>query len=328
MNVDQSEMVLNMETFDFNDINDGFDDPSIEDMVIRNYNDKVNKSATGPFDVEDIDDPDNDFGFNDEEFDTSVENDEDDVEDTSYITEALSQLGAIDDAFELDFGGQKVSKGDLVKLLDDRETLSKTREAVDSFTSRLIEKEEAITVSFEVAKTETEKQLEHVYSMLNDPDKWNDNVDVQKLQRARIQLEARKNELDKRGEEATRAIAEQKQQAVIFNIQKVVQEMGSQAPLNEAAQYAQNKGINLDSLVQNLTPSLVQALQNAAKYEALVEKNKTKIAAAASARKPRSVSEKGAKTSNKVTSSERTRAQKLYKQGKLTDADMFKFLED
>lgn len=306
--VNTDDMVLDMDAFDFNSIvDDNGKEPAPE------YNEEEYEEGEEGEEFEDEEGDDIDV--------------EDDLEDTTSITEALGQLGAIADDFELDFGSTKVQKGELVKLLNDRDTITKTRDAIDGFAGRLVEKENILNVSFEVAKTETDKQLEHVYAMLNDPTKWNSSVDVAALQKNRIALENRKAELETKRTEATAAIAEQKQQAAIFNIQKVVQEMGGNGPLNEAAKYAESKGISLEHVIQGLSPAMVTAFQNAAKYEALVAKNKGKLEAVASARKPRS-KPVGSKTAPKVTQSARDKAWAAHRAGKIDAADMFNFLVD
>lgn len=320
MNFSQNEMVLDLDTFDFNDI----DDADIQEAA-GNPNGRV---------VEEHEPVNTEFNFDDdEEFDIDedeeMEDEGDDlpVEGFEAITEALGKLDTIPDTYELDFGGAKVKKGELVQLMNTREEVIQTREALANFANTLVEKEQRINASFEVAKTETDKQLEHVYAMLNNPDKWNSATDVAQLQRARIQLEARKKELDAKGEEARSALAAQREQAMVFNLQKVVKEMGSDAPIKSAARYAEQKGMNLDGLVQNLTPSLVEALNNAAKYEALVNKNKAKLEQATKANRSRSRSAKNL-ASNKKAPDAKARAWQAFQEGKLDSAQMFNFLED
>lgn len=279
--------------------------------------------AVEPVEVED------ELSFDDEEeFDDSddIAEDEDDIEEVDDITDALSKLETIPDDFELNFGSAKVNKGELVELLNAREEVTKTREAISGFAMNLAAKEEAVSIAFDVAKTETDKQLDHVYSMLNDPNKWNSSTDVAQLQKARIQLEARKSELDKKGNEARAAIAEQKQQAVVFNIQKVAKEVGQES-LTKAAKFAESRGMDMDALVNGISPALVKALNDAQKYEELLNKNKARLDKAVQDKKPRSTSTK-AKTTSRSAASEKKRAQALYRQGKLSHADMFNFLDD
>ena len=310
------DMILDMDTFDFASIDS--DTPEVAREMPKEFSFMdINDEEEDEYNIDIEDDAD--------EVEEDVE--EEDYEDTTSITDALSQLGAIDDEFELDFGTQKVSKGELVKLLGDRENIIKTREAIDGLGARMVGRETDIELFYTVSKTETDKQLEHVYSMLNDPDKWTSATDVAQLQKARIQLERRKTELDQTKEKAMEGIRAQKQELDTVRIQKVVAEMGSQAPLQEAAQYAEAKGIDLTALVAGCSPALVTALQNAKKYEELVNKNKTKLAATKEAKKPKSVAVRP-KTSGKVTASDKQRAQKMYAAGKLSHSDMFKFLED
>lgn len=270
---------------------------------------------------------DEDMLFSDED---GIEEDveEDNYEDTSSIEEALGQLGAIADDFELDFGSQKVSKGELVKLLSDRENIIKTRDAIDGLGARMVGREQDIELFYTVNKTETDKNLEYIYGILNDPSKWDGSVDIASLQRSRVEWERRKGELDSVREKAQAALSAQKQELDQARVQKVVAEMGSNAPLQEAAQYAESKGIDLNALVAGCSPALVLALQNAKKYEELTTANKKRLEERKQAKKPRSVAKQGVKTTGKVSSSEKARAQALYKAGKLTHADMFNFLED
>lgn len=302
---DQGGMVLDMDAFDFNDISDD------EGNFPEELRDSTYEEEAEP-DEENFDD---------------MEDDEFEDEASVNVAEALSKLDSLADDFELSFGETKVAKGELVKMINDRETINKTREAIDVFAGRLSQKEDILNLSFEVAKTETDKQLENIYAMLNHPDKWNTATDVAQLQRTRVMLEARKSELDVKKGEAQAAIAEQKQQASVFRLQKVVQEMGGNGPLNEAAKFAESKGIDMEVLINGASPALVLALQNAAKYEALVSKNKAKLEAAAAEKKARSTPVKG-RAVPKNSPSTAKRAQQLFDQGKLSHSDMFKFLTD
>lgn len=321
MNISQNEMILDLDTFDFTDI----DDSDIQEAVGKGAEEKYEQPKE--FDFDEINEDDEEFLFDDEDEEVEQEDDDLPVEGFEDITEALGKLDTIPDSYELNFGNTKVNKGELVNLLNTREEVLQTREAINTFAQRLVEKENVINASFEVAKTETDKQLEHVYSMLNNPDKWNSATDVAQLQRARIQLEARKRELDTKNSEAKAAIDEQRQQAMVFNLQKVVKEMGSDAPIKSAAKYAESKGMNLDGLVQNLTPSLVEALNNAAKYEEFVNKNKSRLEKASKANRVRS---RGARTqaSEKKAPDVKARAWAAYKAGKMDNSQIFNFLED
>lgn len=308
-------------TFDFMDINDDEVGVELEVNPRTSRGSNIHTDDNSGFDMDMVEDEE---GF-DEFEDDEVE--EESFEDTTSITEALGQLNAIADDYELDFGSQKVSKGELVKLLGDRETIVKTREAIDGLGSRMAGRENDIELFYSVAKTETDKQLDNVYAMLNDPSKWNSNTDVAQLQRARIQLEGRKAELDKSRETAMASMNAQKQELDNARIQRVVAEMGSHAPLQEAAKYAESKGIDLNAIVAGASPALVLALQNAKKYEELVNKNKTRINQTAAQRKARSTPVK-AKVSGKMTQNDRDRAWAQHKAGKLDHAAMFNFLAD
>ncbi|MGL5581049.1 MAG: hypothetical protein ACRDCE_08820 [Cetobacterium sp.] len=336
MNVNPNDLVLDMNSFSFDDIDNSdiiespeqyaANNPAKRDMPIREKDPIMQMNGEGMTDIDfdDIMDDEEDF------LEDMLEDAEDGgipVEGFEEITEALGKLDTVPDNYELNFGTTTVKKGELVELMNTREQVMKTREAIDTFAKGLVEKENIINASFEVAKTETDKQLEHVYSMLNDPDKWNSSTDVAQLQRARIQLEARKKELTAKNEEARAAISEQRQQAMVFNIQKVVKEMGGDAPLKSAAKYAEAKGMNLDAIVQGLTPAMVEALNNAAKYEELVNKNKSRLEQASKSNRARSRSFRSQNTAKKAPDL-KARAYQAYKAGKMDSSDFFNYLDD
>lgn len=230
------------------------------------------------------------------------EEEEDDTSDLS-MKDFDSSFSLLPDEYEIAFGDTKVSKKELAQVVAARESITRTNTALESFVSNLVGKEDTVQAVLAVGKTETEKQLERVNEILDNPDDYTGNLkDVISAKRT---LTARMKELETEGQKAMEAINAQREQATALAIQNTAKKItGGMETLRSVADFAKSRGIGHEILMNHVSPELVALLQDAQRYQVAMEKNKARVNGTAKSKAPTS------KAATKKTSEARAAANK------------------
>lgn len=318
--MNNEDMVLDMDRFDFNSIDSG----DVEVIV-----DDTSEGETLEEEL-DTETEDEEFSEEDEDLEDDDEADEEGL-DEGGIDVFQKALDVLPEDVEIVVGGVQMTGGELKKLAQTREDTIATYNAIDEFARGLVAREQNIVAKIAVANTETDRQLEQVYKVLNDPEMLN-KVDVAQLQRQRIVLEQRKKDLEEASKEAMEDFNKQKHDSYVFAIEATKRQLGGEKVgtelINEAANYLQSQGVqDLTFFLAGMSPTLVKTIISAKKYQELENANNARLTKAKEGKKVRSVSASKPASQKASVNKEKMRVLNEIKKGKWSDKT-YDFLED
>ncbi|MGL5583770.1 MAG: hypothetical protein ACRDCE_22885 [Cetobacterium sp.] len=306
------DMILDMDTFDFTQIDGGVE-------------------------VEEVEDFEEDFDLADDDSDEDIPDwmkpdeggeEEEDGDVDVAMQDFDSSFNLLPDDYEIAFGDTKVSKKDLASVVAARDEITKTKEALTSFVSGIVSKEDVIKTTLTIAKTETELQLDRVNEILDNPDDY--TGDLKQVISAKRTLTARMKELDAKGQEAHAALEAQREQAAALAIQNTAKQVtGGMEAIKDAYSFAQSRGISADIFMKHISPELIAMVQDAKRYTVAMEKNKARATGTAKAKAPTSTASAKKASAAKAAANKKAALLNRLRAGKHVDpSDAFMLIED
>lgn len=311
-------MLLDIENFDFNMIDDGDDAASV---------------VPGDADYEEVFDED-ESSINDEEF-IDDEQEAEEKEEVSLMSFA-ENFSEIPDDLEFTIDGAKVTKADLTNTFKAKAEVEEAREGLNTYIKNLTATEAKVQDYIKLSVSETENRLKAVNNLLANPESMSPS-DVQKALVAKRDLENRYRALETNIAGLRQAEAERKEQVSIAKIRQADVSLrgtpgyAGMSTIREVATFAEANGISSEILMEGMSPGLIKLLMDAKTYRDKVGSSKDRIKSAAVKTKGtanRSVSSKPKATTGAKPRMKSEVAFQRFAKGEMAAADVFQFIKD
>lgn len=304
------DMLLDMDAFDFSMIAD---------------EDAPQEKAPAPVQQEEAYE-DDDFSWEQDSDEDEEVVEEDDGEDHDFDPSDFdSSFSLLPDEYEIAIGDVKIAKKDLAQVVTAKDDILNTQRALDTFCASMMTRQTAVETAMAVAKTEVEKQMDYVNSILDDDDASPEQI--AQAHRAKRQLRAREQELKAQASAAEEALFAQKQQAIQYAVDATARQIpGGKKAVQQAVQYATGLGVNGDALAQSISPALVNMVLDAMRWNNMQKDNSKRVSNAAKAKAPTSATPK--KNVTRQEASRKAAIVNKMKRGEITGADAFAYIQD
>lgn len=313
----QDDMILDMDTFDFNDI------------LNSDFEEKGNVPTELNFeDINDYAEDEEDHGL--DELEEEVEEEGNSFSNLSSFAESFDD---IPDDIEFKVNGVAMSKADIAAAITKREEVDNSYTELEKYVANLNANEAFVQDKLNLSMSETETKLRHYNNLLSRPDKMSAH-ELREVYMHKSELEKRYATLEQ-DIVAVRNAHNARRDEV--NVQRVkstnVAMRGTEGwkgleTIRELASFAKDNGISPDVVMEGMSPGMMKMLLDAKKYQETISGSKKRVKdVVRGSNAPRSVSSKSKAKSPSAGLNQKARAAKLYAQGKLSNADMFKFLD-
>lgn len=312
-----TNMVLDIDNFDFNSIDDGNASVPVEEETLP---EQLTEEEVEEFEDEDYEEQE------DEEDDELASEDK-----INSIKEFAEQFEDLPDDLTFKLGDAAFTKADLVKTIKAKEEVDEAHEAFTSFVENLNVINQRQELYVRGSMSETEMKLAEINQALANPATIAPSK-LQALLEAKNSYEQRHAALE---QNLMKVMEDNKARKDASNLGKIRQTdlMMRGTPgytgintIRDLAQWAQKEGINGDAIVEGMSPQFIQILMDAKKFreEAAGRKERIKKAVAS----PTSVTSKKKAAPTKNTSAQKEKVLKAVQEGKASVGDLWDYLED
>lgn len=318
----KDDMIMDMDTFDFNSIVD--------------YNDIDDTDAPRVSDDEDFDVDVVDEDFEDEDFDDEDLDDEDDgIASELSPAELAAKFSDIPDDVELMIGDVKATKADLVNHIKEIDDFKVRKGQLDGYFGTFEQIDTQMNSQFIKNYTETEMKLNSFKQKLNNPQLMDSERGM--IYRDIEKLENNKRLINNEVEQYQRARTLRDEQAEQVRLNETNTEMSKRYGRDWATKmapaitnYVVESGLASPEIRKALSPALLEMVIKAQKYDNLAKgsKEKVKAKAAGSVKTARSTSSNSSKKNQGVKDTKRSSDLRKYNRGQLTGADAWHLIKD
>lgn len=218
---------------------------------------------------------DNPFPFDNEEEmveEDSFEDEEEVSEFGSTLEEVASNFDVIPEDVEFVIHGEKVSKKDIADIVHKSKELTEAYSGFTDYVSSLSEVELRVQTYLSASMTETETRLRQIEQMLEHPEQLTGG-ELQKAYIAQRDLRKRQTQLEENASNVRKAEEERRSQIDIIKIRQTNAALNGTVPgykgintLKELAGWAQQQGMDEQSLRASMSPEFIKVLMDAKLY--------------------------------------------------------------